>query len=309
MSKETHYSVLGVNENATQDEIKKAYRSLSLKYHPDKNNNNNENVDKFHKISDAYSILGDEIKRQEYNMSLNSPVGDNMNFHFGNIDELFNTLFRQNGFQFGMQPETFAQHGGGNPNVRIFNGGFPSGPFQNMQKAIPIIQNIKLTMDHVLNGTQLPIEIERWIIENNNKIFEKETLYINIPRGVDDNEIIILPNKGNVINEHNKGDVKLFIKIENTTDFVRNGIDLLYTKTISLKEALCGFSFELKYINGKTYTINNTAGNIIPPDYKKVIPEMGLIREEVRGNLIIHFNVIFPEKIELDKIELLKNIL
>lgn len=305
MSKETHYSVLGVNENATHDEIKKAYRSLSLKYHPDKNTNN-ENVDKFHKISAAYEILGDESKRQEYNMSLKSPFGDNVNFHFGNIDELFHNLFRQNSFQMGIHHSENIPQNFNNPNIRIFNNGVP---FQNIHKAIPIIQNIKINMEHVLNGSQIPIEIERWIIENNNKIFEKETLYINIPRGIDDNEIIILKNKGNIIDENNKGDVKLFIKIENTTDFVRNGLDLLYNKIISLKESLCGFTFELKYINGKTYTINNNIGNIIQPGYKKVIPEMGLNRDDVRGNLIIHFNVIFPEKLEFDKIELLKNIL
>jgi DnaJ-class molecular chaperone len=308
MSKETYYSVLGVNENASHDEIKKAYRSLSLKYHPDKNNNN-ENVDKFHKISEAYEILGDETKRQEYNMSLKSPFGDNDNFHFGNIDELFNTIFRQNGFQMGRNHNDPFSQNINTPNIRIFNTGFPSGNFQTMHKAVPIIQNIKLTMEHVLNGTQIPIEIERWIIENNNKVFEKETLYVNIPKGVDDNEIIILQNKGNVIDEHNKGDVKLFVKIENTTEFIRNGIDLLYNKSISLKESLCGFSFELKYINGKTYTINNTSGNIIQPGYKKVIPEMGLTRELVKGHLIIHFHIIFPEKLEQDKIELLKNIL
>jgi DnaJ-class molecular chaperone len=308
MSKETHYSVLGVNENATHDEIKKAYRSLSLKYHPDKNNNN-ENVEKFHKISEAYEILGDETKRQEYNMSLKSPFGDNVNFHFGNIDELFNNIFRQSGFQMGRPPSDNFPQQFNNPNIRIFNSGFPSSHFQNMHKAIPIIQNIKINMEHVLNGTQIPIEIERWIIENHNKIFEKETLYINIPKGIDDNEIIILKNKGNVIDESNKGDVKLFVKIENTTDFVRHGIDLLYNKQISLKESLCGFSFELKYINGKTYTINNSIGNIIHPGYNKVIPEMGLMREDVKGNLIIHFNVVFPEKLELDKIDLLKNIL
>jgi DnaJ-class molecular chaperone len=308
MSKESYYSVLGVNENATHDEIKKAYRSLSLKYHPDKNNNN-ENVDKFHKISEAYEILGDENKRQEYNMSLKSPFGDNVNFHFGNIDELFNNIFRQSGFQMARPPNEHFQHHLNNPNIRIFNSGFPSAHFQTMQKAVPIIQNIKINMEHVLNGTQIPIEIERWIIENNNKVFEKETLYINIPKGIDDNEIIILKNKGNVIDENNKGDVKLFIKIENTTDFVRNGIDLIYNKSISLKEALCGFSFELKYINGKTYTINNSSGNIIQPGYKKVIQDMGLMREDARGSLIIHFNLIFPERLELDKIELLKNIL
>ena len=243
-------------------------------------------------------------------MSMKSPFGDNSNIHFGNIDELFNNIFRQGGFQMaGMHHTDFFPQHANTPNIRIFNTGFPSGNFQTMQRASPIIQNIKINMEHVLNGTQIPIEIERWIIENNNKVFEKETLYINIPKGIDDNEIIILKNKGNIIDENNKGDIKIFIKIENTTDFLRHGIDLLYNKSISLKEALCGFSFELKYINGKTYTINNCGGNIIQPGYKKLIPDMGLSREDVKGSLIIQFHLVFPERLDPDKIELLKNIL
>ena len=80
-------------------------------------------------------------------------------------------------------------------------------------------------------------------------------------------------------------------------------------KKISLKEALCGFSFELKYVNGKTYTLNNSLGNIIPPNYKKNIPNMGLTREGRVGNLIIHFIVEFPEKMEVSQLEALNNIL
>ena len=106
------------------------------------------------------------------------------------------------------------------------------------------------------------------------------------------------------------GDVmELFIKVENNTEFERQGLDLFINKTISLKEALCGFSFELKYINGKTYTLNNTLGNIIPPNYKKVIMNMGLTREGRVGNLIIHFIVEFPEKMEVSQLEALNNIL
>ena len=80
-------------------------------------------------------------------------------------------------------------------------------------------------------------------------------------------------------------------------------------KNISLKESLCGFSFDLKYINGKTYTINNLPGNIIPPEYQKVIPNMGLTREGHTGNLIIHFHTKFPETLSNESIEALSKIL
>jgi len=72
---------------------------------------------------------------------------------------------------------------------------------------------------------------------------------------------------------------------------------LIIEKTIQLKESLCGFSFEIKYINGKTYTLNNVRGNIIPPEYRKIYPNMGLERDEHKGNMIIHFHVEFPEQL------------
>jgi DnaJ family protein A protein 2 len=73
-------------------------------------------------------------------------------------------------------------------------------------------------------------------------------------------------------------------------------------KSISLKDALCGFSFDIKYINGKSYTINNSSGNIIPANYHKMIPNMGLERNNHKGNLIIIFNVEFPEKLTPEQI-------
>ena len=63
---DNHYKNLGLEETATKDEIKKAFRSLSLKYHPDRNPNNQEAIDKFHQINNAYEILSDESKKLEY---------------------------------------------------------------------------------------------------------------------------------------------------------------------------------------------------------------------------------------------------
>jgi len=72
---------------------------------------------------------------------------------------------------------------------------------------------------------------------------------------------------------------------------------------------LCGFSFEIKYINGKSYTLNNNRGNIITPEYKKIYPQMGLTRGENKGNMIIHFHIDFPDKLTEDQINKLTAIL
>jgi len=322
---ETFYNILGLEETATKDEIKKAYRKLSLQWHPDKNPGNSIAIEKFQKISEAYETLSDENKRQEYDgrnnnpfMRMNSMGG---NGDFSNVDDLLSALFggipgAMHGMH-GMPGMMGGMHGVG--GIHGMMGGFPPGanihifrngvPVNMMQKPAPIVKNIEVTMDQVLTGTNIPVEIERWIMENGNKVFEKETLYIHVPKGIDDNEILLLKDKGNAINDECKGDIKLFVKVDNNTDFRRNGLDLILEKTISLKEALCGFTFELKYINGKTYTIHNNGGNIIVPDYNKIIPNMGLSRESHQGNLVIHFNVVFPETLTKETIEKLKEIL
>ena len=327
---ESYYDILGVNDKSSKNDIKRAYRELSLKYHPDRNCGNTDFNSKFQQINEAYETLGDDQKREEYDQSKNNPflkmsMGGGMG---GGLDDLLNNLFSagmMGGLNGGMGVNNpffseggFSMHqmhpgfagGMGGPNIRVFHTSSAGhSPVPALQKPTPIVKTISIDMEQVLNGGNIPVDIERWIIENDLKVFENETLYVPIPQGIDDNEIIILKNKGNVLNDECRGDVKLFIKVENNTEFERHGLDLLINKTISLKEALCGFSFELKYINGKTYTLNNTLGNIIPPNYKKVIMNMGLTREGRIGNLIIHFIVEFPEKMEVSKLEALNNIL
>ena len=310
---ENYYNILGVEEGATKEEIKKAYRGLSFKWHPDKNPGNAEATSKFQKISEAYETLGDEQKRVEYDMARKNPFV-RLNSNNGMdipVDDIFNMFFNGMGNPFGGMPGMQGMPGQFPPGVKIhvFNSG-PMGGFQQaIQKPTPIIKNIFICLEQVLNGATIPIEIERWILENGMKVFENETVYVTIPQGIDEGEMIILREKGNVINETVKGDIKIFVKINNETSFKRAGLDLILEKNITLKEALCGFSFEIKYINGKSYTLNNNKGNIIPPDYKKIYPNMGLKRGEHIGNMIIHFHIDFPEKLTDEQIERLSAIL
>jgi DnaJ-class molecular chaperone len=330
MSSDDYYNTLGVSENASSDEIKKAYRTLSLKYHPDKTNGDVEKVKLFQKVNEAYETLSDNDKRREYDASRRNPFM-RMNSFGGhgepNMNDLFESLFfggipgMQPGMppgMHGMPPGMQGMHGmpggifaggfPGGPNIRIFRNGVPVNMNQ-MEKPPAIVNTVQINMEMVLNGGKIPVEIERWIIENGNKLHEKTTVYVDIFKGIDHNEIIILKDQGNIVNEHCKGDIKIFIVVNNDSCFSRRGLDLIMEKEISLKESLCGFSFDLKYINGKTYTINNLAGNIIPPEYQKVIPNMGLTREGHTGNLIIHFHTKFPETLSKENIDALSKIL
>jgi len=312
---ENYYNILGIPENSSKEDIKKAYRKLQMKFHPDRNPDDIEASNMTRKLNEAYETLGDDQKREEYDISRKNPFM-RMNSQNGHpmdvpIDEIFNNLF--GGFHQNMgMPHPF---GGGIPGfpgmppgakIHIFQGGMPNG---FLQKPTPIVKNIFISLEQVLDGATIPIEIERWIIENNNKVFENETVYINVPQGIDDGELIVLPDKGNILNESIKGDIKIFVKVNNNTLFKRNGLDLILEKNISLKEALCGFSFEIKYINGKSYTLNNNKGNIIPPEYRKVYNNMGLKRGDHTGNMIIHFHIDFPESLNDDQITKLREIL
>jgi DnaJ-class molecular chaperone len=179
-----------------------------------------------------------------------------------------------------------------------------------MQKPPPIIKNIRITIDQSYFGCSIPVEIERWVLQNEIKYNEIETIYVPIHRGIDENEFIILREKGNIASESLKGDIKIMIQIENHSVFKRNGLDLLYTKTLSLKEALCGFTIELTHLSGKKLTLSNiTNRKIICPNSKKIFGELGMVRENMVGNLIIDFNIQFPEKISDEDAKLLETIL
>ena len=313
------YEILGLQSNASLDEIKKSYRKLSMKYHPDKNQGNEEATKKFQDISNAYTILSDAESKSKYDME--------SQFSGGNIDlnDIISSLFT------GMPPGMGPVSGGiptgmppfmgfaGSPNIRVFSshGGNPFGmhetsqfgfPPNVVQKPSPIKTSLSISINQAYTGCNIPITINRWCQSGNDKKEENETLYVKIPQGIDENEIISIKDKGNVMNNI-KGDIKVFIKIKNNSCFVREGLDLIYKQTISLKEALCGLEFDLPHLNGKTYKINNDIGSVIQPGYKKYIPNMGFIRDDVKGSLIIEFNVTFPEKISIENINNIKDIL
>lgn len=310
---ENLYSVLELENTATQDDIKKSYRKLSMRWHPDRNKAP-EATEKFKEISTAYAILSDPNKRSEYDRKK-----DGLDMSAFNIPDLFKVFMGgQNGpgagvgMPFGFPPGMMGiniqdLHGG--DTTHATHGFSMQNIFQNLRKPPPIINTITITLEEAYEGLSKPLKINRWIANKESKSFEDETIYLTIPKGVDDGEIIITREKGNVLFPDSKGDIKTFIKIENTTAFKRHGLDLDYTHIISLKEALCGFSFHIEHLNGVCYQINNISGTIIHPSYKKTIPKKGMNRDGMEGNLNIHFIIEFPKALSKEALDQISKIL
>ena len=317
------YDILGVSKDATDEDIKKAYRKLSLKYHPDRNKSPEAN-EKFKEINEANEYLSDRNKRQQYDMEQSFgfpgggfpgggfpgfPGGGFPGNEFHDINNLFSTLFGGAAGFPGMDDGI----PGMTPGIRIFHQGNPmdSHFFQQLNKPPPIIKNIQITLEQAYFGGSVPIEIDKYNIINNIRKNEDHVINITVPAGIDDNEVIVLRECGHTVNGTLKGDIKICIKILNETEFRRNGLDLCLTKNITLKESLCGFEFQIQHINKKTFSFNNSKDTtiVVKPGFKKTIPGLGMIRENATGNLIIDFNIIFPDKLTQEQRSSLEQIL
>lgn len=316
-----YYDTLGISQKSSDNEIKKAYRSLSLKYHPDRNKTV-EAQTKMQNINDAYSILGDSSKRKQYDLELKLGA---RGMSFPGVpppmNDLFEMFFQQGlgGFHEENMPEIHIFHGagGGNP----FGGPGFANPMQNpifkqFQETMlysapkPIHHSLTITYEQAFYGCQLPIEIERETYIGDMMINEEETLYVTIPPGIDENEMITLKDKGNINKKQKKGDIKVNIKLEKSSLFSRSGLDLIFHKKVTLKEALCGFQFEIPHLNGKMLALNNIKNKaVIKPRFRKIVPNLGFQRERTKGSLIIEFDVTFPDSLSEEQIQILEKIL
>jgi len=311
----THYEILGVSQDANDSEIKKAYRSLSLKYHPDRNPSEEAKA-KILEINNAYEVLGDAQQKEQYDMQLRFGQG-NPGFgrmhsmdDFQDINQIFNMMF--NGGMGGFPGGGFHM-GGGGPEIRVFHSGGGGGGIFHTQTfhspPAPIETIVEITMEECYHGASKEITLERWKLVNNMKASEHISFHIQIPPGIEENEMILFQKGGNEINDQ-KGDIHIRIKIANTTPFRRSGQDLHYTKKISLKDSLCGFSFEIPHLNGKLLSINNKSNpSIIRPGTKKTIPQLGMNKNGQMGNMVIDFEVEFPPSLTAEQMESLSGIL
>jgi len=223
--------------------------------------------------------------------------------------EVFNMFFasgRDPFSQFGGHPMG-GMGGMGQPNIRVFHNGRPA--HSRPKKPDPIKQTINLSLKQAYEGSNaFVVTIQKRITKLGTTTMENETIYIEIPEGIDNDEKVYLKDRGHII-DNLSGDIELTFKVLNDTNYIREGMNIVINKEISLKDALCGFSFEIDHINGKNYKISNQQGNIIKPGYVREICGMGMKRNSQVGRLFIKFNIKFPEKLSEEQIETISEIL
>jgi DnaJ-class molecular chaperone len=275
------HEVLGVSRDAPDSDIKRAYRQLSLKYHPDRNANP-EAKQRFQEISQAYESLANAGELPAPNNNVNV---FHSNAQFNDfIHQMFN-----------------------NPPL-----------FHNLATGLTSL-NIQLefsiTLEQSYNGATIPIEIERHVFSTL-PTTEKETFYITLPLGIDTGEFYIIPNKGHQRGQ-DRGDVRLHIHITPHSVFKRQGLDLIFRKTVSLKEALVGCAFNIPHLNGTQIPIN-TANSIITPNYMHHAgPRTGMPRmvhqsqtgDIVYGVCLVTYEIEFPRSLSPEQLEGLAKIL
>ena len=266
-----YFNILNIEKTSDYDVIKRTYRKLSLKYHPDKNGDNCM----FNKITEAYNILTSNID------NINNYIKDND--YSQTINDKSDKSDKSDTSEKSIIPHCYYSSNNND-----------------------IIQDIVLLFEQVYNGCCIPVTINRSININNIVTYETETIYTEIPKGTDNNEIIVIKNKGNVI-DGIYSDIKINIKLQPHDIFTRNGLDIIYKKTITLKESLIGFSFNFTHINKKIYKINSN--NIVKNNHTEIIKNLGFNRNNYTGSLYIIYNIEYPDKIEPDIINKLKAIL
>ena len=270
------YETLEVNDNATAAEIKKAYRKLARKYHPDVNKDKDAE-EKFKEINAAYEVLSDTTKKTQYDQYGDSMFGG-QNFHdFAqrqggagvDLDEILKNMFGGSG---GFGNSGFGQSG---------FGGYEQ-PDLDVQAQITISFNTA-----ILGGKQH--------ISLNNDSFD-----IKIPEGIKDGQKIRAKGKGKIMQGHPRGDLIIKINISPSTEYERDDYTLIKIFDITLKTALFGGKVEIKTIH-KDITLkvpSNTKQN-----QKFRVKELGVLEKttSTRGDLYLKANIILPKLEELDE--------
>ncbi len=273
-----YYATLGLKRGASDAEIKKAYRSMAMKHHPDRGGDEK----KFKEISQAYEFLSDPDKRRIIDMGGDPNAQPGMGgfnqgpfeFHFGTGD--LNDLFGNFGF-----------------------GNFGARPMRR-NKSINIAVNI--TLEDVLKGKELSAEIN--LPSGKNKMIN-----ISIPPGIEQGQQIRYEGMGdNSIPNMRPGDLIVNIVIEKHPVFSRDGSSIICEKEISVWEALLGTGLEIQTLDKKTLSINipkGTQPETILSCRGEGLPHM---RTRQRGNLLIKIKVNIPRNLNTEQEKLLEQI-
>ncbi|EGF83658.1 hypothetical protein BATDEDRAFT_86054 [Batrachochytrium dendrobatidis JAM81] len=304
-----YYKVLGINRAADDDDIKRAYRKMALKLHPERNPALEAKED-FFKVAEAYHVLSNANRKAIYDQygseGLKKGVHPKFNFDgykggyefHGDADEVFNQFFG------GKNPfsDFFSQHGGS--EKAVFGSRF--GGLHGMNKGVsesaivqdpPIEFDLILTLQELYLGCVKKIKISRKVLDDDGfttSLVDK-ILTVEVCPGWKAGTKVIFPKEGDQGPNRIPADMVFTVKEEKHPQFTRQGNDIVYSVDIPLVKALTGWNMDIQTLDGRLLKV--PVNETVTPNQVKTVPNEGMpIYKQAgkRGSLIIQFKTQFP---------------
>ncbi|ELT96779.1 hypothetical protein CAPTEDRAFT_19566 [Capitella teleta] len=335
-----YYKILGIARGANEDEVKKAYRKMALKYHPDKNKSPGAE-EKFKEIAEAYEVLSDPKKREIYDQfgeeglkggsgpsgpSPGGPSGTHFHqFNSGNVDphETFRMFFGDENpfsgfFGFGgpgqdpmdIDDDPFGHFGGrggfGGP------GGMGGPRSQKMKRQdAPVMHDLQISLEEIAKGTTKKMKITRKVIGADGVSRpEDKVISIDIKPGWKAGTKITFPKEGDQLPNKVPADIVFVVKDKPHAMYKREGSDVRYRVKLGLREALVGTTLMIPTLEGNKIPMKLT--EVVKPGSVKRIQGQGLPLPKTpskRGDLLIEFNIQFPDSLSRNAKEILSDTL
>ncbi|ETW51736.1 hypothetical protein C923_00173 [Plasmodium falciparum UGT5.1] len=330
---EDYYSILGVSRDCTNEDIKKAYKKLAMKWHPDKHLNaasKKEADNMFKSISEAYEVLSDEEKRDIYDKygeegldKYGSNNGHSKGFKRTDPNDVFSKFFKTETKFYSNSPSSpngnvlfeGSLFGGSSPfsgiNPRSGSGYTTSKSFSSMDKVEEYVVPLYVTLEDLYNGTQKKLKVTRKRCQGVTTYDDEFFVTVDIKSGWCDGTTITYKGEGDQTSPmSNPGDLVFTIKTVDHDRFVRSYNDLIYRCPITLEQALTGHKFTIITLDNRDIDIQ--VDEIVTPLTTRVITSEGMPYMEnpkMKGNLIIEFDIIFPKKLSDEQKKLIKEAL
>lgn len=296
MTKRDYYEVLGVSKSASDDEIKKAYRKLAVKYHPDKNPGDKSAEEKFKEISEAHEVLSDKQKRARYDQfghaGVNGGAGGNP-FAGGGNPFGQGGAFNFNGQEFHFD---FGGAGGGLDDILGSLFGFGgAGGRRRPARGADYRTQVTVDFKDAIFGTTKEITIEG------------KTLKVKIPAGIDDGMSIRLKGRGGPApsSDGEKGDLYVMVRVKPHKSLTREGTLILSEQKISMVDAALGCEIDVETVDGKV-TMKVPAGTQSGTPFKLSGHGVPFRIDGDRGPHIVTIVVETPKNLSRKQKELLE---